>query len=119
MLDDGVYTLTYTSSTIEGESIANGLAVLRNGKILGSDRFGGVITGSYAFDEKRMTNTVHVRMQIPDGGVLVTGYAAGAEAATLDITAAFERAAPTSTSTIDVKGVPVNVCLTYLGALPH
>jgi len=119
MLDDGVYTLTYFATDCAQPSIASGLAVLRNGKILGSDRLGSVFTGSYAYDATRQINTVHVRLKVPDGGVLVTGFAAGSEAVTLEIAGSFERAAPTSTATVDVEGAPVDVRLTYLGALPH
>ncbi len=119
MLDDGVYSLTYFGADCEQPCSASGLAVLRSGKILGSDRHGGVFTGSYAYDAARKTNTVHVRLKVPDGGVLVTGFAAGSEGVTLDIAGSFERAAPTSTATVEVEGAPVDVRLTYLGALPH
>ena len=119
MLDDGVYTLTYIGRQRDEPCIASGLAVLRAGKILGSDRLGGVFTGSYAYDSTRETNIVHVRLKVPDGGILVTGFAAGSEGATLDITGAFERAQPISTTTLKVEGKPLDVRLTYLGALPH
>jgi len=119
MLDEGVYTLTYFGTDCDQPCIASGLAVLRSGKILGSDRLGSVFTGSYAYDDTRQTNTVHVRLKVPDGGVLVTGFAAGSEGVTLEIAGSFERAAPTSTSTVEVEGNPVDVRLTYLGALPH
>lgn len=118
-LDDGVYELTYVGLDNGEQGFANGLAVLRNGRILGSDRLGSVFTGSYMFDPKRRTNVVCVRLRVPDGGVLVTGFAAGADGATLDIHGTFERAAPTSASTVDVVGQPIDVHLTYLGACPH
>lgn len=117
-LDDGIYALTYSANEDDQPCHASGLAVLRNGKILGSDRLGGVFSGSYAYDEKRRTNTVHVRMTVPDGGVLVTGFAAGAEGAIIDIAGSFDHAAPTAMSTVTVEGAPVDVRLTYLGALP-
>lgn len=118
-LDDGVYSLTYLGTDCDQPCIARGLAVLRDGKILGSDRLGGVITGHYTYDPNRETNAVHVRLQIPDGGVLVTGFTAGDREVTLDIAGQFARAAPTSTSTVHVEGTPVDVRMTYLGALPH
>ena len=48
MLDEGIYGFTYKGEhlgVLDGDSA---LAVLRNGKILGSDRAGGVFAGSYA-----------------------------------------------------------------------
>lgn len=119
MLDEGLYDLTYFWTKSDEPCIANGLAVLRSGKILGSDRLGGVFKGSYTFDNVRQTNTVHVRLKVPDGGILLTGFSAGAEGAVVDISGTFDRAAPTSTSTVDVEGQPLDVRLTYLGALPH
>ena len=119
MLSEGIYTLSYLGNSNDQPCIASGLAVLRRGKILGSDRLGGVFTGSYSFDSVRQTNMVHVRLKVPDGGILVTGFAAGSEGATVDITGDFDRAAPTSTATVDVKGQPLDVRLTYLGALPN
>jgi hypothetical protein len=122
MLDEGIYGLSYKGEAQgerEGEPEGgDGLAVLRNGKILGSDRWGGVFAGSYACEREPETNRVHVRFEIPPDGVLVTGFCAGPEGATLDIVGVFERAAPVSAAVVDVAGRPVAVALTYLGPLP-
>lgn len=119
MLDEGIYGLNYKGENmgeLDGESA---LAVLRNGKILGSDRNGGVFMGSYEYDPKRELNKVHVRMQVPPDGVLVTGYSAGPDGAVLDIVGAFERASPVATTVVEVAGRPVEVQLTYLSPLPN
>lgn len=119
MLDEGIYTLDYRGEhmgQLDGDSA---LAVLRNGKILGSDRFGGVFAGSYEFDATNGRNKVHVRMQVPPGGELVNGFAAGPSGALIDIVAAFERAAPASKALVEVAGRPVEIQLTYLGPLPN
>lgn len=118
-LDDGIYSLTYVADDGNQPNVADGLAVFRNGKILGSDHLGSVFTGRYRFDERDQTNTIHVRLKVPDGGVLVTGLAAGSEGLSLDIVGAFDRAAPASKATVDVRGTPVDVYLTLLGDLPH
>ena len=119
MLDEGLYGLVYRGEDGGLPDGGNALAVLRNGKIFGSDRDGGVFTGSYEFDPVNELNKVHVRMQIPPDGRLVTGYAAGPEGATLDIAGAFERAAPVASISVEAAGRPIEVQLTYLGPLPN
>lgn len=119
MLIEGIYGFTYKGEhmgVLDGDTA---LAVLRNGKILGSGRAGGMFTGSYEFDGARQVSKVHVRMQVPPDGELVTGYRAGSEGAVLDITGDFERAQPHSTTVIDVAGRPVEITLSYIGPLPN
>jgi hypothetical protein len=93
--------------------------VLRNGRILGSDRWGGVFAGSYEYDAVREINSVHVRMQIPPEGTLVTGFQAGPKGATVDIVGRFDRAAPFASSVVEVAGRPVEIKFSYLGPLPN
>ncbi|MCB1519714.1 MAG: helix-turn-helix domain-containing protein [Hyphomicrobiaceae bacterium] len=119
MLDEGLYNVEYRSTCVEMPDGGNALAVLRNGKILGSDRWGGVFMGSYDFDHAMERNSVHLRMNIPPEGVLVTGFHAGEEGATIDIVGSFERAAPVTMATANVGGFPVEVTMTYLGPLPN
>ena len=119
MLDEGIYGFTYKAEhmgILDGDSA---LAVLRNGKILGSDRAGGVFSGSYEYDGVREVNRVHVRIHVPPEGELVTGYAAGPDGAVLDIAGSFERAEPYSKAVIEVAGRPVEITLSYLGPLPN
>ena len=118
MFDEGLYALRYIHSNDNQRETGGALAVLRSGKILGSDRWGGVFTGSYDFDAATETNTMHVRLSVPPNGELITGHEAGSEGTTIDIVGTFERAAPLSSSTVDVAGQPVDVELTYLGPLP-
>ncbi|MCB1504183.1 MAG: helix-turn-helix domain-containing protein [Hyphomicrobiaceae bacterium] len=121
MIDEGLYNVEYRSSFFCDESGACGsaLAVLRNGKILGSDRWGGVFSGSYEFDPVKETNSVHLRLHVPPEGELVTGFAAGPKGAIIEIAGQFERAAPVSQTVADIAGEPVEVTMTFLGALPN
>lgn len=116
--DEGVYTFSYALNGASAESGGDALAVLRSGRIIGSDRFGGVFEGSYHYDPAQQSNLFHVRVKVPPGGELVTGFVGGPDGANLDIVATLERAAPVATATIDVAGKPVDVKLTYLGPLP-
>ncbi len=120
MFDEGIYSLDYRVEASDlAEGLGTALAVLRNGKILGSDRWGGVFTGRYEFDAPSGVNMVHVRMQVPPDGELVTGFAAGPAGALIDVTGAFDRAAPVAQTTVEVAGQPVEVRLRYLGPLPN
>jgi len=119
MLDEGLYGLSYAGEHQGEVDHGQGLAVLRNGKILGSDRWGGVFTGSYEYDPVSQANNVHVRLEMPPDAMLVTGFSSGPEGATLDILGAFERAAPVSSAVVEIAGVPVAIELTYLGPLPN
>ena len=118
MFDEGLYALRYTHAEKDQHETGSALAVLRSGKILGSDRWGGVFSGSYEFEPATETNTMHVRLSVPPDGELITGHQAGPEGATIDIVGTFVRATPLSTATVDVAGNPVDIELTYLGPLP-
>lgn len=92
--------------------------VLRDGKILGSDPWGGLFTGRYAFDTRDCLNKVRLRFDVPPEGLLVTGFCAGPSGATLDIVGSFEETATRMATVVDVRGAPVEVQLAYLGPFP-
>ncbi len=121
MIDEGLYNLDYRATGAEcaGSGAGSALAVLRNGKILGSDRWGAVFMGSYEFDPSTETNAVHLRLHVPPEGELVTGFAAGPDGAIIEIAGQFERAAPISRTVAEVAGQPLEVTMTFLGALPN
>jgi hypothetical protein len=118
MLEDGIYGLRYTTL---GEGQADGgsaLAVLRAGRILGSDPWGGLFVGSCEFDPEACLNKVHVQFDVPPEGRLITGFSAGPEGAVLDIVGTVARASPLAATVVEVAGAQVSVELTYLGPLP-
>lgn len=119
MMDEGIYSLEYSGGTDDSSERGSALAALRNGKILGSDRWGAVFMGSYEFDPVTERNSVHLRLNVPPDGRLITGYAAGPEGATLDIVGSFERAAPKTTAVASLEGAELEVTLTYIGPLPN
>ncbi|MEQ1717390.1 MAG: helix-turn-helix domain-containing protein [Hyphomicrobium sp.] len=118
-LDEWVYRISYHGTAAGDVETDQALAVLRNGKILGSDRYGGVFMGSYKFDRAKSLNVVQLRMDVPPEGTLVNGYAAGPKGAHLDISCTIGRAQPVSKATVMVGGQPVGIELTYLGPLPN
>jgi hypothetical protein len=119
MLEDGIYGLRFAASHDGEPEDGSGLAVLREGKVLGSDPMGAVFTGSYEFDPARQLNKVRLRLDIPADGVLVTGFSAGPAGATLDIVGAFATASAETTAFFQIAGAPVGVQIRYLGPLPN
>ena len=115
--DEGIYGLSFKGVPVEQGGEA--LAVLRNGKILGSDCWGGVFSGTYEFDPVAGRNTVQVRIDVPPEGELITGFSAGPEGASLNIVAALGRAAPKASTTVEVAGRPVDIEFCFLGPLPN
>jgi hypothetical protein len=117
MLADGVYGLRYTavSDGVGGDA----LAVLRDGKVLGSDPCGGVFVGSCEFDAAAGVSRVRLRFDVPPEGALVTGFAAGPSGAVLDIEGAVAQPDPEAATIVVVAGAQVAVHLTYLGPLPE
>jgi hypothetical protein len=118
MLQDGIYGLHYASVGGGAAEAGNALAVLREGKILGSDPWGGVFTGSCEFDPGQRLSKVRLRLEVPPEGTLITGFSAGPAGATLEIVGAVARPAPEATAVVEVAGVPLSVQLTYIGPLP-
>ena len=109
MLEDGIYGLRFAASHNGEPEDGSGLAVLREGKVLGSDPMGAVFTGSYEFDPARQLNKVRLRLDIPADGVLVTGFSAGPAGATLDIVGAFASASAETTAFLQIAGAPLGV----------
>ena len=60
-----------------------------------------------------------MRLEIPHGGILVTGDAHNPAARFLDIEAAFESQVAPYRVIIDVAGQPVAIELVYIGPLPN
>ena len=118
MLRDGLYGLAYAAKGERMPTEGSALATLRQGRIVGSDPWGGVFTGSCRFDTARHLSTVQLRFDVPPEGKLITGFSTGPGGASLDIVGAFEGEAPRIATVVEVAGAPVRVELTYLGPLP-
>jgi hypothetical protein len=114
-------TIEYRSAELCGEDgdCGSELAVLRDGKILGSDRSNAVFMGSYEFDPLSETNAVLLRLHVPPQGQLIAGYSAGPEGAIPEVSGQFDRTAPVARTVADVAGTPLEVTITFVGALPN
>lgn len=118
-LDEGVYRIAYTGAAAGDVERGGALAVLRNGRIFGADPHGRVFTGTYDFDPLSSQNLVHLRLQVPPGGVLVNGVMAGRDGTAIDIACTVLRPNPISSAVVNVAGEPVAFEFTFVGPLPH
>lgn len=122
MLNDGFYDLRFLCRSEgaggdEAPLTTEGMAVLRDGRILGSDRNGGVFKGSCRYDPARDEAIVEVRLAVPPHGVLLTGLEAGPEGAILDLSGRFSPALPVSSTVIRIGEEALSVELRFFGPL--
>ncbi len=117
MFRNGIYKVCYRNPMDGDGHSEEGLAILRDGKIIGSDRHGGVFVGEpgrYSANDE----DVSVELTVPPGGELVTGLVAGPAGATFKIRSRFNSAKLQQFVVADVGGAPVEIQLSYLGPLP-
>jgi hypothetical protein len=114
MLDNGVYEIAFQSI----DRIDRASAILRDGSVLGSDQWGAVFAGSYRCDRDDAVDRVSLKLQVPPGAELITGFAAGPEGAVLDIVGTFAHAAGTRRVDIEIGGHPLAIELSFLSPLP-
>jgi len=117
VLTDGVYGLVFVSCAAAEAHRSDGIAVLREGRLLGSDRNGGVFRGRCLYDAGRGEAVVEVRLAVPPHGVLLTGQEAGPDGATIDVALRFPPPKPVSQAVVDIAGAPVEVELKFMGPL--
>ena len=115
-LGEGLYRIGYRA--MSEYECDHALAVLHNGKVVGSDRHGVVFNGTYRFDRRKGLNVVTLCLEVPPVGTLINGYAAGPGGARINVTCNIAKAQPVSRSTIEVAGQPVSIELSFLGPLP-
>ena len=116
MLTEGVYEMDYHAAVERPDVIGSGLALLRDGKILGTDRCGSVFIGSYDYDMASARGRVCMHLQFGPGE-LVTGLTLG-DGGEFDIEAPIQVGDMIET-TVDVAGAPVAIRLTFIGPPPN
>lgn len=117
--DDGLYHLSYEGRFEPADPGGEALAVLRAGRIIGCDRWGGMFEGTYRFDHFSQTNQFHMCLKVPPEGELVTGLKGGPDGSSVEFVVALERATPVASATIEIESRAVDLKLTYLGPLPN
>jgi hypothetical protein len=118
MLKDGLYDLTYQLVGAPDQTRQTALVVLRDDKVLGSDRWGGVFEGRRTVDPATGVETLAVRFRLPPGGVLVTS---SNPSVTGELIALSVQLDPTETNAafiVLIAGQPVRFSFEYRGQLP-
>lgn len=118
MFKQGLYKIAYRNLDLANPETESALALLRDGKIMGSDRNGGVFMGTVDFDQAQALSHVQLQIDVPPGGELITGFSGGTHGATLDIDGYFADPNPDSKAIVNVGSGSIEVELSYLGPLP-
>lgn len=116
MLTEGVYHISYISP--DTKDIGAATVVMRSGRVLGTDIAGGLIEGTYEYDDASQMNRVGITLTMAPDGVLVTGQSAGPLGMRVPIIASFRKPSPIAKTTVDVLGRPVAVEIRFVGSLP-
>lgn len=120
MLKDGLYELYYRAETDPDSGYDSLLLALRKGAILGSDRWGGVVTGRCEFDAATAQHQINVKLLVPPGGMLVTDQVPRIRGDSIDVAITLGTTGATSAQCglVDVGGQQVRVELKFKGPVP-
>jgi hypothetical protein len=118
MLPDGLYELFYVPETEAGTAQDSMLVALRAGRVLGSDRWGGVFIGRCDFDPAAGVNIVHAQLMVPPGGTLATESQPRDGGSVIDIATVVDAALLATGSTIEVDGQRLRIALVFKGPVP-
>lgn len=117
-IKDGVYELFYRIETeTQTASSDSLLLVMRQGQLLGADRWGGLISGHCRYDEPTGRHHFEVMFDGPPDGILVTGAAPPANTRTIELVAEAAGSGK-ATGMVDLFGESVSLELQYCGPLP-
>lgn len=119
-VQEGVYSLRYgpTGAAAKPGDDGDGVALLKSGRIVGSDAGGGKFEGCYQFDTARQTFHFRVWLRVPPEGQLMAGSETAQAGALVEVVAEIDRPDPFSSTVAHVGGRPFSLTLAYLGPLP-
>lgn len=114
---DGVYELFYRCADGDRDHADSLLLVLRQGQLLGADRWGGLISGQCKFDGTTGRHRFSVVFDGPPEGTLVTGQAAPPAAQAIELVTDIADGG-TARGTVELFGQSILLELSYRGPLP-
>lgn len=114
---DGVYELFYSCDSAQAGASDSLLILVRDGRLIGADRWGGLITGHHILDEETGGHRFVVELDVPANGILVTGAQPPAAKRTIELVADLSGAPYNARGRIDLFGAPVSLELVYRGPL--
>ena len=118
MLRDGLYELFYRVDADPSLGSDSLLLALRDGNILGSDKWGGLLTGRCDFITSADEHRVCVQLHVPPGGMLVTDAAPHSTSRSVALDLRFGEYADLASGLVEVAGQPVRVELLFKGPMP-
>ena len=118
MFRDGIYRIAYSSGLQPERVDDEALVIVRDGQIMGSDPHGGVYLGTTSIHPHAGAAVFSLRAEVPPEGVLVTGFTAGSEGASLTVSGTIDPQAKNQHATVNIGGENVVIEVTYLGPLP-
>ena len=121
MLHDGLYELLYKPAAAARQQGFDSLLVsLREGQVLGSDRWGGFLYGGCVRDARSGCYHIKARFRIPPGGTLVTDHADRPGGGLIDVSTMLQplQASSGVCSAVDVAGQQLLFLLHFRCAQP-
>ena len=118
MLQDGLYELFYRADADTSVGSDSLLLALRDGNILGSDKWGGLLTGRCEYLTSHHEHHIHVQLYVPPGGILVTDDTPHPTGCAVDLDLRFGKFADFASGLVEVAGQPVRVELLFKGPMP-
>lgn len=118
MLENGLYDLSYRLEAETSAPTDTALVILRDGTVLGSDKWGGVFEGSCLLDPQSGRHLLDVMFRLPPGGVLVTATEPSVDGELIRVVAELSDSDGRQSFVASVVGQPVRFFLDYRGRLP-
>jgi hypothetical protein len=122
MFRNGIYRIDYRNPFENDGPIDDALVVLRDGKMIGADRHGGIYTGEpqcFGGTNDGSKESIAIQMTALPGGELINGVTAGSLGVCFDLTGRFDPELDRQSAVIDVGGAPIELSVSYLGPLPE
>lgn len=115
---NGVYRLDYETEDEGRPRILSALVALSGNRLLGSDPYGALLQGEIGEPEPSGRRRLSLRIGVPPGGELVTGFAGGEAGGTVAVEAELPEYGCGAVVVAEVAGQPLAVTLNYVGPLP-
>lgn len=119
-VQDGLYSLRYgpPGSPPTSSDDGGGIALLKAGRIVGSDDGGGKFKGSYQFDSARQTFHFRVWLRVPPEGQLTIALDNAKAGSLVEVVAELDRPDPFASTVAHIEGRPLILTFAYLGPMP-
>lgn len=116
-ISEGLYSISYQTSGETGAHGGDAVALVREGRLIGADGWGGKFEGTYRFDSTRRTYHFHIWLRVPPVGEAVTGACRDDQGALIEVEAELDPPDPLASAVARLDGQPVGLTLAYLGPL--